>query len=174
VSDPVVLSNPLDALMTIVSQAINNTQTSLKARNLKVSQIDIQVKTTVTNEETGGLKFSLLSKVDADAECTRSSSSAQTISLTFQPPKQQLEKYGIDLKKEEKELIDAIEIISDAVGNAIQKLPNFTLTNATVQINFDITVGADGSLSFVLAGSLNANKDDANSLTITLKPESIS
>jgi predicted transposase YdaD len=44
--DPGVSSESFDALMTIIEQAIDDTNPTLNERKLKISQVDMQIKTT--------------------------------------------------------------------------------------------------------------------------------
>jgi hypothetical protein len=163
--DPGVSSESFDALMTIVKQAIDDTNPTLIERKLKISQVNIQIKTTATNEKTEGLKFSYLSKLfDISAEHKGTNTNIQTISLSFEPtPKR------ITEERVESELINAIKMISNAIANAIQKLPSFKLKEATVEINFGIAQSNDGSVSILLGGGLSISKEAVNVLSIKLE-----
>jgi hypothetical protein len=164
--DPGVSSEPFDALMTIVEQAIDDTKPTLIERKLKITQVNMQIKTTATNEKTEGLKFSYLSKlVDISAEHKGTNTNIQTISLSFEPTPKRIK----ELERVESELINAIKMISNAVANAIQKLPSFKLKEATVEINFGIAQSNDGSVSILLGGGLNISKEAVNVLSIKLE-----
>jgi hypothetical protein len=156
--------DPLGSLMGEVKEAVQAARPSLMEQGLDISQVDLQIKTTVKKDGSGGvgMKFEPLG-IDVGVEGKVAKGDIQTISLSLVPGPPGMEFQSTPAE----DLAEALQAISEAVKKTVGTEPDFALSEATVELNFGITKEGKAKLS-VFSGVSGAISEEAVQ-TIRLK-----
>lgn len=142
-----------------VKSALNSAADQLQEEGLGITQVDLDLQTTVTKE--GGAEFSV-KLVSLDA--SREEADVSTISLTLVP--RPAPRRDADLLEVPDELRDAIAAIAYASREASATAPSMALKAATVTLAVGMTT--EGKVSVVLKGS--HSRENLHTLRISLEP----
>lgn len=149
-------------LVNEVKKAILEAQQRPGAKNIKVTKVDLELKSTFTKEGEGGITDKITSWIPIPIELSGkiSQASTDTISLSL-VPEPALELYG----EVSDELADAIEVIAKGADAAAQSSPTFGLTEATVSLNIGWT--KEGKVVVLVGGEVQS--DVAHTAKLTLQ-----
>ena len=157
--------NPFSNLTSAVKQATQSTQAALEQRGITVSQVDLELKTTLTKSGGGELGFKIeIIPIDIGIGSNFSKSDIQTISLSLVPAPP-----GMEFESElSDELVAAVRAVTDAVDDALQSKPAFDLSKATIELSFGVT--KDGKAKFSIFSGVEGkiNSDAVQKIKLKL------
>jgi hypothetical protein len=164
--------NPFQLLMENVGQAINKTNSTLDKAGLKIKQVDLQVKTTASYDEKGGINFDpLIGSVNVDGNIEFKQTNTQTMNLSLVPAPPDHKLVAFDPVK----IIDGdIDAISQAVLEVEQGklMSGFKVSEAKVTVDFCLASDPSGSIKIVVVQfGGGVSKDNSNTATITIIPK---
>ncbi len=137
--------------------AIQQAHGSLDEGGIRISKVDIEIKTALELSGEAGLTLKIV-PVDLSGKYERSEVQTITLSMVPEPP-------SVDLMAPvSDELKGAIEVVSKAVQEASASKPAFGLTEATVGLNIGVT--KDGSIKVLVGGK--ARETSTHSIKLTL------
>ena len=157
--------NPFVTLIGEVKTAVQRAQVDLNRRNLKVSEVELNLKTVMDKQGEGGLEFKIAPlDLGLALKGKISESAIQTISLKLVPtlPGMELESSPSD------EINLAINAIVQAVDEALSTKPSFVLSDATIELNFATTEEGNANFSCLLSGDGNIKKDYAQTMKLRI------
>ena len=144
-----------DEVKTIVADleaAIVSAGGRIGEAGLRVSEVDVDIKTTLERKVSGEIDLKIL-KVGGGL----TTENVNTVSISFTP------REVTPFDRFEGEIVDALVLIQSAVAT-LEK--TFTLSSASVEIAFTRTI--EGKLELVLGGE--GSRSGSHTATIKLKP----
>ena len=151
------LSSSAVSLVREVKAAINSADAQLRQNDLKITEVDLELRTVVETTAGGGVTIGVL-EVGGD----RTRDDTNTLSLRLTPSTA-----GVQLMASPAEdLVAAILATSAASLAAADSPPAFILVDATVTI--EVEVNLSGKVSLIARGGAAHTK--GHTLTLTLSP----
>jgi len=142
-------NDPENAIMDLVRQvkeAIRQMESSRPDKKLKISKVDLEIKTTLKKEVGASGKVKWL-PIPIELSANHQKSEIQTITLSLVPTETVLMKGSVS-----DELADAIKVIRVGVEEAAKSNPPFDLKEATVSLNIGST--KDGKIQVIVGGGI--------------------
>lgn len=150
-------------LVRDVKKAIQHVQEQLDEHDLIISNVDLEIKTTLTRSGGGEFKLSII-PLDLSGHYTETD--IQTIKLSMVPRESAVELLG----SVQDELAKAINIIGATIEEAASSEPVFDLSETTITLNFGVTT--DGKISII--ASAGGERERTHTVQLTLRKRSIS
>jgi hypothetical protein len=158
--------NPFSTLTSAVKEATQATQVALEQRGIQVSQVDLELKTTLTKSGGTEIGFKIeIIPIDISVGGNLSHSDVQIISLSLVPSAR-----GMEFESElSDELVAAVRAVTDAVDDALQSKPAFDLNKATIELSFGVTKDGKAKFSIFSGAEGKINSDAVQKIKLKLK-----
>ena len=175
-TEPAATGMEVESVISQVKKAIFEAEKQVKDHAMMpIASLTLTLKTIVETDEGGELKITIpVVNLGFDLGVSLKQQETQTIVITLQPPQKVVAVQALVYEEEEtfqKDLVNAIVMIRDAVLAGSVGEPKLVLDQATVTINFVVSKG--GQFEIVLKGSHNI--EGTNALELKLgKPKSVS
>jgi Trypsin-co-occurring domain 2 len=160
------LSGEIDAVVGDVKRAILEVEkdASSGGSRLTIKEADLTLRAVLTKDIGGDFKFKLFGhEFGGGVELTKADT--QTIEIKLAPSAEDAMTFGAEEVSEK--LVTALRAIRASVSSAAAAEPRFTLSEASVELNFE--VDKDGKINFIIAGE--GKKTNAQTVKLTLAGE---